>query len=114
LKENVEGKRIILVDDSIVRGTTIKRTVEMIRNAGAKEIHVRISSPPVLHSCHLGMDTANSEDLIAAQMTKEEILELIGADSLEYLSLEGLLKAAGGEDFCTGCLNGNYPIGRGV
>lgn len=112
LKENVEGKRIILVDDSIVRGTTIKRTVEMIRNAGAKEIHVRISSPPVLYSCHLGMDTANRKDLIAAQMNKEEILELIGADSLEYLSLEGLLKAADGEEFCTGCLNNNYPIER--
>lgn len=110
LKENVEGKRVILVDDSIVRGTTIKRTIEMIRNAGAKEIHVRISSPPVLYSCHLGMDTPNRENLIAAQMSVEEIRELIGADSLRYLSLEGLLKAAGGDEFCTGCLNNNYPI----
>ena len=111
LKENVEGKRIILVDDSIVRGTTIKRTVEMIRNAGANEIHVRIASPPVTHSCHLGMDTANKENLIAARMTIEEIKNIIGADSLKYLSLEGLLKSAGGEDtFCTGCLDGNYPI----
>lgn len=113
LKENVEGKRIILVDDSIVRGTTIKRTVEMIRNAGASEIHVRIASPPVTHSCHLGMDTANRENLIGAQMTIEEIKNTIGADSLRYLSLEGLLKSAGGEDsFCTGCLNGNYPIDK--
>lgn len=110
LKENVEGKRIILVDDSIVRGTTIKRTIEMIRNAGAKEIHVRISSPPVLYSCHLGLDTPNRENLIAAQMSVEEIKNLIGADSLEYLSLEGLLKAAGGLEFCTGCLSGEYPI----
>ncbi|MBU5427565.1 amidophosphoribosyltransferase [Tissierella pigra] len=110
LKENVEGKRVILVDDSIVRGTTIKRTIEMIKNAGAKEIHVRISSPPVLHPCYLGMDTPTRENLIAAQMSKEEIRKLIGADSLEYLSLEGLLKAAGGCEFCTGCLDGNYPI----
>lgn len=112
LKENVEGKKIILVDDSIVRGTTIKRTVEMIRNAGAKEIHVRISSPPVLYSCHLGMDTPNRENLISAQMSKDEIRDLIGADSLEFLSLEGLLKASGGEEFCTGCLSGNYPISK--
>lgn len=112
LKENVEGKRVILVDDSIVRGTTIKRTVEMIKNAGAKEIHVRISSPPVLHSCHLGMDTPNREHLIAAQMSIEEIRALIHVDSLKYLSLEGLLKASGGEEFCTGCLNGDYPIER--
>lgn len=111
LKENVEGKRIILVDDSIVRGTTIKRTVEMIRKAGASEIHVRIASPPVTHSCHLGMDMSKRESLIAAQMSIEEIKEMIGADSLEYLSLEGLLKSVGEEDsFCTGCLNGNYPI----
>lgn len=112
LKENVEGKKVILVDDSIVRGTTIKRTIEMIKNAGAKEIHVRISSPPVLHPCHLGMDTPTRENLIAAQMSKEEIRELIGADSLEYLSLEGLLKVAGGKEFCTGCLDGNYPIDK--
>lgn len=112
LKENVEGKRVILVDDSIVRGTTIKRTIEMLKNAGAKEIHVRISSPPVLHPCYLGMDTPTRENLIAAQMSKEEIRKLIGADSLEYLSLEGLLKAAGGCEFCTGCLDGNYPIDK--
>lgn len=110
LKENVEGKRVILVDDSIVRGTTIKRTVEMLRNAGAKEIHVRISSPPVVNSCHLGMNTPNRESLIADQFSVEGIEMLIGADSLVYLSLEGLLKAVGGNEFCTGCLNNNYPI----
>ena len=114
LKENVAGKRVILVDDSIVRGTTIKRTIEMIRNAGAKEIHVRIASPPVLHSCHLGMDTPTRKSLIAAQMEVEEIRELIKADSLVYLSLDGLLKAAGGSNFCTGCLNGHYPISRRI
>lgn len=114
LKENVAGKRVILVDDSIVRGTTIKRTIEMIRNAGAKEIHVRIASPPVLHSCHLGMDTPTRKNLIAAQIEVEEIRELIKADSLVYLSLDGLLKAAGGSNFCTGCLNGHYPISRRI
>ena len=111
LKENVEGKKIILVDDSIVRGTTIKRTVQMIREAGAKEIHVRISSPPVTHSCHLGMNTASRENLIAANMSIEEIEEMTGADSLRYLSIDGLLKAVGAEDnFCTGCMSGKYPI----
>ena len=111
LKENVEGKKIILVDDSIVRGTTIKRTVQMIREAGAKEIHVRISSPPVMHSCHLGMNTASRENLIAANMTIKEIEEMTGADSLRYLSLDGLLKAVGADDnFCTGCMSGKYPI----
>lgn len=112
LKENLNGKKVILVDDSIVRGTTIKRTIEMIRNAGAKEIHVRIASAPVLYACHLGMDTPNRKNLIAAQASVEEIRELIKADSLIYLSLEGLLKAAGGNEFCIGCLNGDYPIRR--
>ncbi len=111
LKENVEGKRVILVDDSIVRGTTIRRTVEMIRKAGAREVHVRISAPPVIYSCHLGMDTPNRENLIAAETSVKAIEETIGADSLYYLSLEGLIKAAGGEKmFCTGCFSGNYPI----
>lgn len=112
LKENVEGKKVILVDDSIIRGTTIKRTIELIRNAGAKEIHVRISSPPVNYSCHLGMNTPSRENLIAANMTVEEIRQAVGADSLEYLKLDGLLKSAGGDEFCTGCLDGNYPIDK--
>lgn len=112
LKENVEGKKVILVDDSVIRGTTIKRTVEMLRNAGASEIHVRISSPPVIYSCHLGMNTPSRENLIASNMNVEEIRENIGADSLAYLSLDGLLKSAGGNEFCTGCLSGNYPIDK--
>ena len=111
LKENVEGKRLVLVDDSIVRGTTIKRTVEMLKNAGAKEIHVRISSAQVTRSCHLGMDTPDEKYLIGANYTKEEICKLTGADSLEYISLEGLLESTGQKNgFCTGCFNGNYPI----
>lgn len=111
LRENIEGKRIILIDDSIVRGTTIKRTVEMLKQAGAKEVHVRISSPPVIHSCYLGMDTPKRENLMAANMTIDEMKEKIGADSLSYLSLEGLLAATGEDNgFCTGCFTGNYPI----
>ena len=113
LKENVEGKRLVLVDDSIVRGTTIKRTVKMLKDAGAKEVHVRISSPPVIRSCHLGMDTPNEDFLIAANYSKDEICKMIGADSLEYLSLEGLLESTGqNQGYCTGCFTGNYPINK--
>jgi len=111
LSENIKGKRIILVDDSIVRGTTIKRTVQLLKSAGAKEVHVRISSPPVINTCYLGMDTPNRDSLIAANMTVEEIKNTIGADSLYYLSLEGLMKAAGDhKGFCNGCFGGQYPI----
>lgn len=111
LKENIDGKKIILVDDSIVRGTTLKRTVDLLKRAGAKEIHVRISSPPVTDSCYLGIDTPSKENLIAANKTVEEIREEIGADSLYYLSLNGLIKAVGeNKGFCTGCFTGSYPI----
>ena len=113
LKENIEGKKVILVDDSIVRGTTIKRTVEMLRRAGASEIHVKISSPPVKKSCHLGMDTPSEDNLMAANMTLEEMNQLIGSDSLYYISLDGIVKAAGEENgFCKGCFSGKYPIER--
>ncbi|NLY09602.1 MAG: amidophosphoribosyltransferase [Tissierellia bacterium] len=115
LRENVEGKRIVLVDDSIVRGTTIKRTVSMLKNAGAKEIHVRISCPPVTRTCYLGMDTPSEESLIGANMTVEEIREEIGADSLYYLSLDGLIEATGGDKgYCTGCFDGNYAVEKEI
>lgn len=111
LKENIQGKRVILVDDSIVRGTTIKRTVEMLRKAGAKEIHICIGSPPVMNPCHLGMDTPSKENLISANMTVDEIKKMIGADSLYFISLEGLIKSLGGNNgFCKGCFNGEYAI----
>lgn len=111
LKENIEGKRVILVDDSIVRGTTMKQTVAMIRNSGAKEIHIRIASPPVLYPCHLGMDTPTKENLIAANMSIEDIREMLGVESLCYISLDGLLKAVGGDDgYYTGCFTGEYPV----
>ncbi len=111
LDENVKGKRVVLVDDSIVRGTTIKQTVKMLRDAGAEEVHVRISSPPVKYSCYFGIDTSKEKHLIATEKTVEEIRKNIGADSLAYLSLEGLIKGAGGEEmFCTGCFDEKYPI----
>lgn len=113
LKENIAGKKVILVDDSIVRGTTMKRTVKMIKDAGAKEVHVRVASPVVTDSCHLGINTSSRENLIGGNMTVEQIREEIGADSLEYLSLKGLVDSAGGDNFCTGCLGGEYPILKG-
>lgn len=113
LKENVEGKRVILVDDSIVRGTTMKRIVGMLKEAGAKEVHVRIASPPVKHPCHLGMHTPEKENLIAANKSIDKIRDEIGADSLNYLSLEGLLEAVGGENsYCIGCFCGKYPVNK--
>ena len=111
IKENIEGRRVILVDDSIVRGTTMKRTVQMLKKAGAKEVHIRIASPPVINACHLGMDTPSKENLIAANMSLEEIRRLIGADSLYFMSIEGLIKSVGkNTGFCTGCFNNRYAI----
>ncbi len=111
VKENIEGKRVILVDDSIVRGTTIKRTVDLLKKAGAKEIHVRIASPQVVNPCHLGMDTPSRENLIAANYSTEDIRKMIGADSLYYLSIDGLVKSVGENNgFCKGCFTGDYAI----
>jgi amidophosphoribosyltransferase len=91
----------------------MKRTVEMLKNAGAKGVHVRIASPPVMHSCHLGVDTPSEENLIASQMGINDIAKQIGADSLRYISLEGLVKATGGDNgFCKGCFSGSYPVER--
>jgi amidophosphoribosyltransferase len=112
VKHVIEGKRIVLIDDSIVRGTTSRKIVRMIRDAGAKEIHMRISCPPTISSCYYGVDTPSKNQLIAANKSVEEIREYIHADSLAYLSLEGLRKAAGEGDevkYCTGCYTGKYP-----
>jgi amidophosphoribosyltransferase len=107
----IEGKRLILIDDSIVRGTTSKKIVQMIREAGAAEIHMRISCPPTISPCYYGVDTPNKADLIAAQMSVEEIRKFIGADSLGYLSLEGMLQATDFTDgsACVACWNEKYP-----
>ncbi len=112
LREILEGKRVVVVEDSIVRGTTTRNIVGMLREAGAKEIHVRISSPPYCFPCFYGIDTAARSELIAAQLDVEEIRRYIGADSLGYLSLEGLIEAVGGdgERFCRACFDGRYPI----
>jgi amidophosphoribosyltransferase len=108
----VDGKRVLVVDDSIVRSTTITRVIKMLRRAGAKEIHVRVASPPIKSTCHFGVDMATLNELIAANKTVEEIRDYIDADSLAYLSVEGLLRAVRAENnaYCTGCFTGNYPI----
>lgn len=112
LRANISGKRIVLVDDSIVRGTTSAKIVSVLRDAGAKEVHLRISSPPFIHSCHFGTDIDAEEHLIANKHTLSEITDCIGADSLGYISVDGLKRACEGCSFgyCTGCFNGNYPV----
>ena len=108
LKSNIEGKRIILVDDSIVRGTSTKIIVAMMKNAGAKEVHMRISSPPVKYACHYGIDTKSEADLMASRMSVEEMRQKIGADSLSYISIDGLKKACGkcALPLCAHCFEG--------
>jgi amidophosphoribosyltransferase len=108
----LQGNRVVLVDDSIVRGTTSRKIVRMIRNAGAKEVHLRVSCPPTISPCYYGVDTPSKKQLIAANQSVEEIREYIGADSLAYLSLDGLKKACGeGEttSYCSACYTGKYP-----
>lgn len=115
VRKVVEGKRVVIIDDSLVRGTTSRRIVRMLKEAGAREVHVRISSPPVRHSCFYGIDTSDRTQLIAAQHTVEEIREIIGADSLSFLSEEGLVRAVGRTPeqgncgHCLACFNGKYP-----
>ena len=112
LPEVVAGKRVVLVDDTIVRGTTSRPIVQLLRNAGASEVHMRVHAPPMMWPCHLGVDLARRDELIAARMSVPEIGEFIGADSIGYLSLEGLYRSIGiaGNPFCTGCLTGHYPV----
>ena len=106
----VKGKRIILVDDSIVRGTTSALIVNMLRDAGAREVHVRISAPPFLHPCYFGTDIPSEDQLIAHGHTVEEIRDMIGADSLSYLKMERLQEMACSRSICTACFSGKYPI----
>ena len=110
IRSVIEGKRVVLIDDSIVRGTTCRRTVEMLRRAGAKEIHMRISAPPFIAPCYYGTDIDSAKGLIANQYTIPEIAKHIGADSLGYLSLAHA-RLLTGEDsgFCTACFGGEYP-----
>ncbi|MCD8337538.1 MAG: class II glutamine amidotransferase [Lachnospiraceae bacterium] len=110
LREAVEGKRVIMIDDSIVRGTTSDRIVRMLRDAGAKEVHMRVSSPPFLYPCYFGTDVPAREQLIAYDREIEDIRRIIGADSLAYLSLERLPELTGGLPICNGCFTGKYPM----
>jgi amidophosphoribosyltransferase len=112
LPEVLAGKRVVLIDDTIVRGTTSRPIVQLLRQAGATEVHMRVHAPPMMWPCYLGVDLAKREELIAARMTVPEIGRFIGADSIGYLSLDGLLRAvdAPARGFCTGCLTGHYPV----
>ena len=109
VKNVIAGKRVVLIDDSIVRGTTSKRIVKLLRDAGAKEIHMRISAPPFLHPCYYGTDIDSEENLIASHHSMEEIAEIIGVDSLGYLPLNKLNQLVESEDYCAACFNGEYP-----
>lgn len=112
LKDVLDGKRVIIIDDSIVRGTTSRKIVKAVREAGAKEVHMRISSPAVTHPCFYGLDTDNQDQLIAATHSLQEITDKLEVDSLAYLSWEGMLKVTGEDsnNFCSACFTGNYPI----
>ncbi len=112
VKSIVEGKKIVIVDDSIVRGTTMKKIVGLLRHHGAKEVHVRIASPPIIAPCYFGIDMTTRDQLIASGRSIEEIRKKIGADSLGYISIEGLVKALGIDknDLCLGCVTGEYPV----
>ena len=109
VKSVIEGKRVVLVDDSIVRGTTSKRIVKLLREAGAKEIHMRISAPPFLHPCYYGTDIDSEENLIACHHSMDEIAELIGVDTLGYLPVEKLDRLVESKHYCAACFNGEYP-----
>lgn len=109
-KRNIDGKRLILIDDSIVRGTTSKKIISLLRASGAKEVHMLVASPMVKFPCYLGVDMDTKEQLIAGYKSKDEICKTIGADSLNYLPIEELVKSAGGGPFCTGCFNGEYGV----
>jgi amidophosphoribosyltransferase len=109
----VSGKRLVVVDDSLVRGTTSKKIIKLLREAGAKEIHLRISAPPTMFPCFFGIDTPTKDELIASSSSIEEIARHIGADSLGYLSKDGMVHVCEqfvGEGFCTACFSGDYPV----
>lgn len=111
VQDVLNGKKVVVVDDSLVRGTTSRALIRMIRQAGAREVHFRVASPPITGSCYYGIDTPRTEELIASSHTVDQIRDHLGVDSLGYLSLEGMLRAAGGEsaDFCHACFSGQYP-----
>jgi amidophosphoribosyltransferase len=111
INENVRDKRVIMIDDSIVRGNTTGPLIKLLKNAGAKEVHVAITCPPIAHPCFMGVDMGRHEDLIAHNRTVGQICEHVGADSLYYLSVDGMMRATGRDDgFCQACFTGQYPV----
>jgi amidophosphoribosyltransferase len=111
INENVRDKRVVMIDDSIVRGNTTGPLIKLLKNAGAREVHVAITCPPITHPCFMGVDMGKYEDLIAHNRTVEQIREHVGADSLYYLSVDGMMKAVQRKDgFCQACFTGQYPI----
>ena len=112
LPDSIRGKRLIVIDDSIVRGTTTKQVVAMLREAGATEVHMLVTCPPLQWPCFYGIDMPTRQELIAADLTVEQIRAYVGADSLGYLSQEAMVASAGGDasSFCTACFDGEYPI----
>jgi len=108
----VKGQRVIVVDDSVIRGTTSRSRIRLLKDAGAKEVHLRVSCPPTKHACYYGIDFPNPKDLIASNHTIEEIRKHIGVDTLGYLSIEGMLSAVSQpkESYCTACWSGKYPV----
>jgi len=113
LAENLDGRRVVMIDDSLVRGTTAGPLVRLLREAGATEVHLRITCPPITHACHFGVDMGHDGDLMASRKTIEEMREFIGADSLAFLSLDGMMRAVGSADgagYCNACFTGEYPI----
>jgi amidophosphoribosyltransferase len=112
IKELVAGKRVVVVDDSVVRGTTARARVSNLREAGAKEVHLRISCPPHKFACYYGIDFPDPKNLLANQFTQEEIIRYLGVDSIGYLDMEGMVRATGlpKNEFCLACFNGQYPV----
>ena len=112
LPQILEGKKVVVVDDSIVRGTTTPHVVKLLRKGGAKEIHLRICAPPIISPCHFGVDLATKDELLAANMSVDEMCDFLEADSLGFLSPEGLMKSVSGNrnKYCMGCFTGEYPI----
>ena len=109
----VDGKRVVVVDDSLVRGTTSRKIVKMLRNAGAREVHMRISAPPTTHPCFYGIDTPNRSELVAASHTVEEIGRYVTSDSLAYLAHDAMIASVGGDGYCSACFTGEYPVALG-
>lgn len=114
IRAKIKGRRVVILDDSIVRGTTSKILIRILKEAGAKEIHFRSASPPVVSPCHLGIDMPDKKDLIAANMTKKELTEYLGVDSLDFLSVDSLIEILGSKNYCFGCFTGHYPVEKRI